>query len=369
MATGSFRLPSGGSTVTADDWIRPTDWLTMPTIGTQEFIGLLAITDDDSNHIALLFRGAYTVDWGDGVTENVADNLKAQHSYTYSSISNTTLCSRGYKQVLVRVTPQSGQNLTTINLQQQNSIIGKLHTTGWLDMAIKGSSITTLSLGGSTVFQGMCENVDVYSLGAITGLGSTFDNFYQLRKFTLNNTSLVTSLNNTFKACYSLKTIPFFNTSAVTSLSGTWQNCYSLRTMPLLDFSKVTSTDTTWSGCSSMQFYPLFDFSKVTTFSGTFLYNTSLQQFPNCNLALVTSFGGGGFNSGCVSVSRGAFQNIRYSISYANFNYSRSAIVEIFNGLGTAVGTQTVNVSGNPGYAGLTAAEKLIATNKGWTIA
>jgi len=368
MAVGSFKLPIGNSTITSDDWVRPSDWLTMPTIGTQEFIGLLAVTDDDSNHISLLFRGAYTVDWGDGVIENVADNVKASHSYTYSSISSGTLCSRGYKQVLVRVTPQVGQNITVINLQQQNSIIGKVHTTGWLDMAIKGANITTLTLGGTTVYQSMCENVDIYSLGSITSLGSAFENFYQLRKFTINNTSLVISLNNTFKACYSLKTIPFFNTSSVTSLSGTWQNCYSLRTMPLLDFSKVTSTDTTWSGCSSMQFYPLFDFSKVTTFSGTFLYNTSLQQFPNCNLALVTSFGGGGFNAGCVSVARGAFQNIRYSISYANFSYSQSAIVEIFNGLGTAVGTPTVNVSSNPGRAALTAAEILIATSKGWIV-
>jgi len=58
MATGSFRLPSGGSTVTAYDWVRPSDWLAMPTIGTQEFIGLLAITNDESNHIALLCAGA-----------------------------------------------------------------------------------------------------------------------------------------------------------------------------------------------------------------------------------------------------------------------------------------------------------------------
>ena len=48
---------------------------------------------------------------------------------------------------------------------------------------------------------------------------------------------------------------------------------------------------------------------------------------------------------------------------------SQSAIVDIFNGLGTAVGTPTITVSNNPGYAALTAAERLIATNKGFTIA
>ena len=158
MAIGSFKLPNTAASAPVDPyaWVRPAGWLAMPTIGTQEFIGLLAITDDEANHIALTCLGAYTVDWGDGVTENVATNVKAQHSYTYSAISSGTLSTRGYKQVLVRVTPQAGQNLTKVDLQQQNSVLAKAHTTGWLDIAVNGSNITTLTLGGSIVRHGMC---------------------------------------------------------------------------------------------------------------------------------------------------------------------------------------------------------------------
>ena len=46
MAIGSFKLPNVATSAPVADWTRPADWLAMPTIGTQEFIGLLAITND-----------------------------------------------------------------------------------------------------------------------------------------------------------------------------------------------------------------------------------------------------------------------------------------------------------------------------------
>lgn len=395
MAIGSFILPmgSGGSTPSDNTWVRPTDWLAMPTIGTQEFIGLLAVTDDESNHIALLCRGAYTVDWGDGTIENVADNVKAQHTYNYSSISNSTLSTRGYKQVLVRVTPQAGQNLTTVNLQQQNSILAKAHTVGWLDIAIKGSNITGLTLGGnSTVYMYMCENVDIYSFGNITILQQLFFNFYALQKFSLpSNISSVTNLYRMFAGCRTLKKIPLFDTSANTSFqnfctdchslqevplfntaNGTdfrnmLESCFSLRTIPLFNTANGTNFSAMLNACYNIQSIPLLDTSKGTNFSYMLQQMYSLQSVPNLNTALGTTFVG--MVTLSPSIAKGAFQGTRYAISYTGLCLSQSAIVEIFNGLGTAVGAQTITVSNNPGYAALTAAERLIATNKGWTIA
>lgn len=69
-----------------DEWVRNPDWLPMPTIvtGDYKFAGLFAVYDTDSSFVALLARGAYTVDWGDGsAPENVADNVQAQHQYDY----------------------------------------------------------------------------------------------------------------------------------------------------------------------------------------------------------------------------------------------------------------------------------------------
>ena len=444
MAIGSFKLPNTAAVtpVDPDAWIRPTDWLSMPTIGTQEFIGLLAITDDDANHIALACAGAYTVDWGDGTSQNIATGVVAQHSYTYSAISAGTLSTRGYKQVLVRVTPQAGQNLTAVSLQQQNSILAKVHVTGWLDVAIKGSNITSLAIGGSTVTNGMLENVDIYSFGSITSLNTLFNFCYSLQKVNLPSTASVTNFSYMFQNCIALRTIPLFSTVSGTNFEGMFNGCLTFRTMPLLDTSAATNMSSMFTSCTNLttipllntvnnlnfsymfqncyrlesiplldtakgtnfsymfagcqtlttiplintinnlnasnmfnlcyrlQYLPLLNTGKVTNFSDMFPYCLSLQQLPNFNTALGTNFTRvfGTSVSITTSLAKGAFQGTRYAISYNNMCLSQSAIVDIFNGLGTAVGAQTITVTNNPGRAALTAPEILIATAKGFTV-
>lgn len=439
MAIGSFKLPNtAGAAVDPDAWVRPADWLAMPTIGTQEFIGLLSITDDESNHIALLCAGAYTVDWGDGVTENVATGIKAQHTYTYSAISSGTLSTRGYKQVLVRVTPQAGQNLTTINLQQQNSILAKFHTVSWLDIAINGANITSLSLGGvSSVRLTMCERVNIGSIGAITNFTSMFsslsslqsvplfntasgtnftsmfescislqsvplfntaagtnftsmfNNCFSLQSVPLFNTSIATNFTTMFRSCFSLRTVPLFNTPLVTNFTAMFNDCYTLQSVPLFNTASGITFTSMFTYCRSLSSVPLFNLSAGTNFTSMFqgcgiatspLFNTasgvtftsmfndctSLQLLPNFNTASGTNFSNMVVSS--ASLAKGAFQGTRYAISYTNMCLSQSAIVDIFNGLGTAVGTPTITVSNNPGRAALTAGEILIATAKGWIV-
>ncbi|HNP42449.1 MAG TPA: hypothetical protein PKI24_23035, partial [Nitrospira sp.] len=133
-------------------WTRPSDWLTMPTVGSsdQKFVGLLAVYDHGSNHVAISAAENYTVDWGDGSsTENIASGVTASHVYTYSSISDSTLCTRGYKQVLVTVVPQSGKNLTTLNLQVKHANSPSNTNIPWLDIALGSPSLTTLRIGTS----------------------------------------------------------------------------------------------------------------------------------------------------------------------------------------------------------------------------
>jgi hypothetical protein len=332
MAIGSFKLPSGGSTVTADDWVRPTDWLAMPTIGTQEFIGLLSITDDESNHIALTCQGAYTVDWGDGVTENVATNVKAQHSYTYSAISSGTLSTRGYKQVLVRVTPQAGQNLTKVDLQQQNSILAKRHVVGWLQLAVKGSNITTLFGSAGTVNIAMCENVDIYSWGSVTSLSGLFSGFSQLQKFTIPSTAAVTNFSNMFSSCTALKTIPLIDTSAGLTFTGMFNSCVSLRTIPLLNTAAGTLLNTMFNNCQLLQNIPLINTGLNTNFTDTFAECGSLQLLPNLNTASGTSFTRVLNND--IAIAKAAFQGTRYSISYSGFCLSHSQFPILWRGLG-----------------------------------
>jgi hypothetical protein len=120
------------------------------------------------------------------------------------------------------------------------------------------------------------------------------------------------------------------------------------------------------NNCVNIQIVPLLNTIKGTGFTGMFQQMYSLQIVPNINTALGTAFNSV-FNLS-PSIARGAFQGTRYAISYNNLCLSRAAIIEIFNGLGTAVGAQTITVTNNPGRAALTAPDILIATAKGWTV-
>ena len=137
MAVGSFSLPISSSI----DWVRPSDWLPMPTgitSANQTFVGLHAVFSEGQNYCAFRFTtsaGQYQVDWGDGTVTLHNSNTNAEKEYNYASISNSTLTSRGYKQVMITVTPVSG-NFLTCNFQQRFTTSPSQnvqYTTGFLD--------------------------------------------------------------------------------------------------------------------------------------------------------------------------------------------------------------------------------------------
>ena len=194
-----------------------------------------------------------------------------------------------------------------------------------------------------------------------------FNNCYSLETIPLFITSAGTNFSGMFSSCYSLKEIPLINTALGLNFSSMFLNCWSsLKTIPLINTGLGTNFSQMFTNCYSLQFMPLINTASGTNFNQMFFSCNSLQSLPNFNTALGTIFTS---ILGISSLAKGAFQGTRYAISYSGSCLSQSAIVDIFNGLGTAVGTPTITVSNNPGYAGLTAAERLIATNKGWTIA
>jgi len=290
---------SGGSTPAP--YVRPTDWLALPDVtGQQKFVGLHAIYPD-SNFCALLAEGDYTVDWGDGTVENIASGVQANHQYNYSTfdVANATLCSRGYKQAIVTVTPQAGQNLTTLNLHKKHTMAGlQMYSSGFLDIAISGSLLTSLLIGVQTagaatqviIFTGL-EQVTLLD-NAVTTFSYMFSNCYSLQSIPLIDTSAGTNFSYMFRACYSLQSIPLLDTSAGTDFSSMFQYCSSLQSIPLLDTSAGTDFSSMFSNCSSLQSIPLLDTSAGTDFSSMFQYCSSLQSIPLLDTSAGTTFSG-----------------------------------------------------------------------------
>ena len=367
---------SSGSSPDASGWVRPSDWLAMPTVTTseQKFVGLLAITNDNSNYISLsatTSSGTFTVDWGDGSsTQTFASNAAAEHQYTYSSISSSSLSSRGYRQVIVTVTPTTA-NLTGINLQKRHSrFTANISATPWLDITINGSSINSITIGGqSNTLISWMERCNIQTIGTLTTASTMFQYCYALQSVTAFNTASVTDFTSFFEFA-NIKIIPVFNTSNGTNFTKTINNNTAIEALPAWDLTKATTLFSFASTCSSLFYVPAYNTPALTDFSFAFYRCGSLKILPALNVSLVTS---GKFVNcilSCNSLTAAPFSGARFAIDFSGCRLDRQAIIDIFNGLGTASGSQTVTIgTSNHGWQDLTAADKAIATGKGWTVA
>ena len=218
------------------EWVRPSDWLPMPTNITsadQIFVGLHAVFESGQNYCAFLFTtsaGQYQVDWGDGTVTLHNSNTIAQKNYDYTSISNSTICSRGYKQVIIKVTPVSG-NLLTCNFQQRfvtTPAQNQPYATGFLDCILSMPNATSITFGGTTIRHSYVERFDIKTIGSVISMQRMFQNCYSLQSVPLFNTQNVTSMQQMFLGCASLNFIPNFNTTLVTNFTIFANGCNSL---------------------------------------------------------------------------------------------------------------------------------------------
>jgi hypothetical protein len=490
MAIGTFKLPISSATTTSTTWTRPADWLTIPTPGTQEVIGLMAVYDDGGNYVAVNCQGAYTVDWGDGTAPvNYATGITAAYQYTFASLPSGTLTSKGFRQALVRITPQGAGNLTSVGFGIQNTTLAKNgFSVGWLDVDVRiPNGVLTFNGHTNVVKYGALEKLTVRSVtpgalmgnlcNSMTNLKSVYiepsitantTNFSAMFGFCVSleeapfmNMNSATITSNMFGSCFSLKVVPNYNLTSTTNVAGMFDTCNSLTTYPAfnmgtttnsmfqnctglinaptLNTSNVLDMTSMFSGCFGLTSVALFDTIKVTNFTSMFLncrnletiplFNTiaginftsflqgcgSITSVPLLNTPVATTmtnmFNGCGalmelpalntsnvtivtqmlsnlvnlkqlpaFNlpvcitftswiSNIATITKSNITGATRAHSYSGNSLGQANIVTIFTNLGTASGAQTITVSSNPGYLSLTAGERLVATNKGWTIA
>lgn len=140
----------GGTPAAEPLWTRPADWLAVPDLSpTDDKIYLLVnvVPDSTTNYIAFKFTGNYTVDWGDGNTENIASGDSAIHQYDWDDISPETLTSDGYRQVLITITPQEGNNITLINFQERYPNTSLSYASKCYEIKINCPNATTVQSG------------------------------------------------------------------------------------------------------------------------------------------------------------------------------------------------------------------------------
>lgn len=344
-------------------WTRPADWLTLPSVGSsdQKTVGLVAIYDNDSNYIAFTATGNFTVDWGDGTAaQNYTSNTTAQYKYDYASISNGTLTSDGFKQVIITITAQSGQTLQTLDFQKfhSDSVTGSMQS--WLDITIGITStfqlanystnvayfnqLKQLSINNhgsslaNTMIRGSAQNISKIFINKALQITSSgpFQYASALEEVYINPACTSADLSNLFLYCYKLKRAPFFDTTGATNITSMFQNCYSLEEVPLYNFASGALVNATsmFNGCYSLKSVPLFNTASIQAFGSMFagcynlktvpLFNTvsatgMSSMFNNCyNLTSVPLF-----NTANITDATTMFANCYNLQSIPNFNLAK----------------------------------------------
>jgi surface protein len=352
------------------DWTRPASWIAMPTITSteQKVSALFLVGDNDSNFVAFRFSGNYTVDWGDGNIENVYGGVTAEHNYVFSSLSaSTEIGPVGSKmrQAMIVITPQAGQNLTSVSFDfRHSSLSGITYTTPIIEITLSAPNCTTLTIGGTTGNLRLLDQCTILSHNTISA-SNMFNVCASLKSIPLFDTSYVTNMANMFTGCASLQSIPLFDTSSAQNMTNMFSGCSTLQSVPLFNISSVTTMSNMFNGCSMLQSVPLFNTSSAINMGSMFNGCRSLQSIPNfnCSRATTSSF----FALNCNGLKRCQATGIKSAVSFANCSLSASSLNEIYANLAdlTALPTQTITVTGNYGIA---TDNPAIATEKNWTV-
>lgn len=306
------------------NWVRPSDWTAMPTIGDNEnkIAALFAVMPSnysgaDSQFAAFscgVSSGSYYVDWGDGTNNTYSTGVKAEHVYEPANISSA-VTARGYKTALITVTPvTSGASFTAFNIlshTNQSSISPRAFIDVIANTTYSGASI---SVGGTQATTRLLERALFnsnfrLSAGAFQNCNSlqvlpsqlvfgtlqsgyayqTFADCFELEyipplvNFNITNASPTLAMNNVFSNCYKLKEIPYFAIPDNIAFGSTFQNCYSITTLPPLNFKITGSASTTFQNCINLKDTgeAVFDFTNCTTVNSMFQGCYMLESPPS----------------------------------------------------------------------------------------
>ena len=302
-------------------YVRPSDWISIPSInvggGEEVSYCLMQVFDTAHNYIAVTCEGDFTVDWGDGSTPvNYASGTQAENDIAYSGVSN--LSTRGYRQALVKITPQAGQNLTLVNYGVRHSSWGtNLISSQILEIDQHLPNATTFKVYHTNQVHYYLEQFNWRGNHNVTSYSSLFRNGYRLQSVvalpftnsslncyrvfynarllrifpTINITSCtnaaemfygtgiewvgdvtitgtVTSYTSLFRACSKLLGVESLtiNTSTSAVINLLYHTCSTLRYVPLFVYNG-TNVSSMHESNNLLQYIPPYDFPNITTLS------------------------------------------------------------------------------------------------------
>jgi hypothetical protein len=309
--------PILGVTYSVDTWVRPADWISVPTPATGSEVAymLVGVYETGPNFLTIQGAGSFSVDWGDGSSQIVGSGSYARKEFLFGSYSAGTLTTEGFRQALVTVTPQTPGTFTTFDLDNFHSYSSTNYRANVLEIKMSGPNLSSLVLqtSGTTRFDRIrnfefvgthsvtnfsnllqsCEGLRKVKIDCqgVTNTSSMFQNCHNLREVDITNLNSVTNMSSMFNSCYSLNTLPTINAASCSNMSSMFASCFSMEESPILiNTSNVTDTSSMFSTCNTLRKVNSFTTSNVTTMASMFLNCYVLQTIPLLDTRWVTNF-------------------------------------------------------------------------------
>ena len=241
--------------------------------------------------------------------------------------------------------------------------------------------------GADKMFQNCYSLTEVDISGwhlSATSYASMFSDCYSLERIDISNFNFAncTSMAGMFNKCYSLKEIVFpttMNTANVTTMASMFADCRSLPSISQFnitswDFTKVTTIASMFANCYSLKSVSLNNLSLPACTTIATLFNTcyGLKElsWSGWSIPKVTTTAPAGILQNCWNLEKiTGFPPFKLAFNMQNcYSLPADQIVGLFNNLATTSTSRTINMS-NLNINKLSAAEKQIATSKGWTLA
>jgi hypothetical protein len=250
------------------------------------------------------------------------------------------------------------------------------------------TSMTSLTSLNNTF--GSCANLESVtfptSLNAVTTAAGTFLFCFNLESVTFpTSMSACTNFSQAFQGCFKLRSVTFPNTvsASATNFSGTFINNYALDTVVFpgaAQLSLVSNINGMFVNCSNLR--TITNFDKIGSLTATPLIdaggNTGSRLTSISFLAPLSKLDLNGSSSirtdvqsvRLLNTSAGQWTVGPPHINVSNTNMSTANLIQLFNDMAAqpVVVSKTINITGATGAAGLTPADRLIVTSRGWTI-
>ena len=375
-------------------WVRNPSWRALTAVGVseQKFSGVVAVFPQGS-YLALSAAGNYTVDWGDGASENVNTGVTANKLYDFNDadLANTngpvTLTDAGdlvertahgyvngmevrFYNIVSTTGLTTAQtyyviNATANNFQVAATVGGSaiaLSTNGSATLLPYKQAIVTVTPNGGTLtsininVKNTTSGLQAYETGwldievgspnftSIT-LGGTNVRFAMCERAAIRHIGSITSFASLFSGFRALKEVVITaSTSAVTNMSNMFLNCNNLQGVQLFTTSAVTNMSSMFNGCVSLAFVPLFNTAAATNMSNMFNTCRSLSTVPLLNTAAATDMSN--MFSSCTSLTAIPLFNTAAATNISNmFSFCFTlTTVPLFN---TAAATAMNNMFSN----------------------